>query len=279
MRALLSGYVLVVMVLLVGCDKVKEIEKQITGEEKQKTEAKSGDGNQTDAGSQTTSPKGGSDIVGTDSDSEVPANSVTSSDTGPSDGTPKRPAGPSFPNLPAAERSAAEALARLGAELRIENDVVTEVSLRGNGSDVPMDQLLKLEHLKLLDLSGRETSDGSLKGIAGLQNLEFIDVSTSQVTNATFFEVLKIPSISFMVFDNTSIGEDALNSLLRDRRTLTLSLRGMSIVFRDEVVLNASKSLRGRVTFVTDSGVLPAKIVKYPTVGGVQTGNLEGTDF
>lgn len=276
MRVLLSGYVLLVTTAMIGCDKVKEIEKQISGEEKQKAEAKGGDSNQTDTGSPTASQKDGSGGAGAKSDPEKPLNTVTDSGTNPVDETPKKPASPSFPSLSATERSATEALTRLGAKLRIENGVVTELSLRGNAVSVPMDQLLKLTHLKLLDLSGPETSDSTLQGIDGLENLEFIDVSASPVTNATFVELLKIPSLNFMVFDNTAINGDVLNSLLRDKRKLILSLRGMSIEFRDEVVLDANKAMRGRVTFVTDSGVLPAKIIKYPTVAEVQTGNLDG---
>ena len=113
-------------------------------------------------------------------------------------------------------------------------------------------------------------------GIDALRELQFIDLTGNETGTETFIELLKIPSMNFMVFDDTEIDQAAFNALVRDNRKLILSLRGMDLVFTDDVVLKAHALTKRRVTFATESGVLPPKIITYPKVAGVQTGSSSG---
>lgn len=263
-------------VLLAGCDKVKEFEKKITGDDdKQQASKSSSDQNQTSDGN------GGQ---GTKSDGSNTGSGKTKGDNGgteknPDKGektnpNPKPKPNPKFADVDATERSAVEALDALGAKMKIENGSVVELSARHKMDRKHVGHIFKLTQLRMLDLANTPLRDDMLREISKLRKLQFVDLTRTAAGTQTFVELMKIPSFNFAVFDGSQIDLGAIDALRRDRRKLTLCVRGLSEIFTDDEVLQANEQFRGRVTFATDSGVLPAKIIKFPKVAGVQTGGI-----
>jgi len=269
MRSCFSATIALLVCVLAGCDQVKEIEEKFNSDEKGQSDAKddSNDNEVASGSAEPTSERAEGNYAGPSTTS----GKTNSRDA--ADNKPKRSA-PQFPDLAAEQRPAAEALARSRAKFKIEGGVVTELSMRGASvQEHHMPHIFKLTSLKKLDLASNQLTPDMLEGISVLRELEFVDLtSNTSLGTETFVELLEIPTMHFMVLDNTSIRPDAFDALVRDRRMLILSLRGMSEVFTDDLVMEAFNATRRRVTFATNSGVLPAgKSITYPLVAGVQT--------
>lgn len=265
---LLTGFLLTAGLLIAGCDKVQDLQDKIESEVEGEQNA---DKVSQAKNNQTAEDSTNSDDNGASTDSPNASKQPTVSNR------PQDSNSPQFPDLAEAERPAAEALARAGGKLKIENGVVTELSMRYKQVEMQhMSHVFNLTHLKMLDLAHGSVRNEMMVGIDALRELQFIDLSGNDTGTETFIELLKIPSMNFMVFDSTQIGPTAFNALVRDRRKLILSLRGMDLTFTDDIVLKAHELTRRRVTFATSSGVLPPKIITYPKVAGVQTGSASG---
>ena len=146
---LLTGLLLSASILVAGCDKVQDLQDKIESEveREQKTDNKNKEKN-TQTAENSTNSKTSPDDNGSSTDSTNATKQPTESNR------PQNSNSPQFPDLAETERPAAEALARAGGKLKVENGVVTELSLRYKHVETQhMSHIFKLTHLKKLDLT------------------------------------------------------------------------------------------------------------------------------
>lgn len=264
--------VLCLLLCGLGCDQMENIEiPDLTGGD--------GDGEvaQADSSSTTDSTSnGGEEEESTDgeaaNDSQEPADdsAETSSDgEEPSSGDGSDPPADEFSTLGKLEAEAAAALVAAGAQVKVENEHVTEFSWEyAELNDELAGKLLQLTHLKYIDLEQGQISDAFFAGIGNFKQLQYINLDDTATTDAILGQVVLKGTPTIIDCDATQLTRNSLDGLIKSGKHITIHMRGMTD-FPDSILAEAAKVSKNRLGFIGNEANF-GKVVERPAkVAGV----------